>query len=100
MKRIILIMLTTLIICLKLDVYASSKYINGVIKSTANMYSNSDLSKRIYSDTGNAITLYTANPLEILEEGNNYYKVYFMYSGFTYTGYVSKSNVLKKEYMI
>lgn len=98
MKRIILIMLTTLIICLKLDVYASSKYINGVIKSTANMYSNSDLSKRIYSDTGNAITLYTANPLEILEEGNNYYKVYFMYSGFTYTGYVSKSNVLKKEY--
>lgn len=100
MKRIILIMLTTLIICLKLDVYASSKYINGVIKSTANMYSNSDLSKRIYSDTGNAITLYTANPLEILEEGNNYYKVYFMYSGFTYTGYVSKSNVLKKEYEV
>ncbi len=100
MKRIILIMLTTLIISLKLDVYASSKYINGVIKSTANMYSNSDLSKRIYSDTGNAITLYTANPLEILEEGNNYYKVYFMYSGFTYTGYVSKSNVLKKEYEV
>lgn len=97
-KKIVIILLLISLFCLKMNVYASNKYINGIVKSTANMYADSGLSKRIYSDIGNAITLYTANPLEILEEGSNYYKVYFMYSGFTYTGYVNKSNIIKNEY--
>ena len=99
MKRLILVILLSFVVLFKLDVYASS-YIHGVMKGTANVYANSDFSKRLYSDIGNGITLVNANPVEILEEGANYYKVYFIYSGFFYTGFISKTNVIKTEYQI
>ena len=100
MKRIVLFIIIIISFCYALNVNASTKYVHGIIKGTTPTYSNSDFSKRLYNDTGGAITLYSPDVVEVLEETDTYYKVNFIYSGFFYTGYIGKTNVSKSEYEI
>lgn len=100
MRRIILFMFIVFSLFCAFNVNASTTYVHGVIKGTTPTYSNSDMSKRLYNDTGSAITLYSPDVVDVLEETDNYYKVNFIYSGFFYTGYISKANVSKSEYEI
>ena len=42
------------------------------------------------------MTLYSPEAVEILAEEGNYYLIKYIYSGFIYTGYVPKKNVIAK----
>ena len=100
MRKLLILLIVLLSFVININVWAANKYTHGVIKGTTNVYSDANFSRRLYNDTGNAITLYNADVVEVLDEDTKYYKVYFIYSGFFYTGYIAKNNVLKTEYEI
>ena len=73
-------------------VYADSEtYIRGVVKGTdvsvrTGAGSNYSLVK---SDTGSSIYLSSPESVEVLGSTNGWYQIRFLYSGFTYTGYIN-----------
>lgn len=75
-------------------------YKRGIVTvaSTVKKYANN--STNLLSDKNLPMYLYSPEAVEILAEEGNYYLIKFIYSGFIYTGYVPKGNVIAKEYTI
>lgn len=98
-----------LFLSLIINVNADTTYIRGNITSgTTDVAVRSCASKScsvLKSDTNKSIYISYPETFEILDEVDGFYKISLQYSGYIYTGYVSKGTsakdyVEKKEYII
>lgn len=103
MKKIIFLTITLLSFFIVTEVKADTPYIKGTIKQNKGTYvynipGTTNSSNRLKNDVGSEIYLSYPETFEILSEENASYKIYFQYSSFYHTGYISKdSNLVKKE---
>lgn len=78
---------------------ASTVYKQGVVKSTSTIRTEPNSgSAAVKSDTNGTIILYYPEAVEVVGESGSYYQIKFLYSGFTYTGYIPKSNITVTTY--
>lgn len=101
MKKISFIILIIISFFIMQEVNADTPYIKGTIKLSkkTNVYSQpSSSSDLLRNDEGYIINLSYPETFEILNVENGYYKIYFQYTSFYYTGYIKEDhNIVKRE---
>ena len=82
------------------QIVEAETYKRGIVTATSVVKKDSLGSANLLNDRNYSMTLYSPEAVEILAEEGNYYLIKYIYSGFIYTGYVPKKNVIAKEYVI
>lgn len=100
MKKYILFLF---IICFSLfatNVKAATTYIQGIVKSTNVVTTGaSSTASSLRSDENGIISLSSPEAVEVLSEEGNYYKIKFLWGGFSYIGYYPKSKIETKSFI-
>ncbi len=101
MKKIFLnVLLITISFLCMTQIVEAETYKRGIVTATSVVKKDSLGSANLLNDRNYSMTLYSPEAVEILAEEGNYYLIKYIYSGFIYTGYVPKKNVIAKEYVI
>lgn len=95
-KELFLLLFILLVLVVPTKVMADYQFTRGIInlsyENRTYVYeSASTSSNKLTSDTNAFLRLYYPESIVILGEEGNFYKIYFQYTGFYYTGYVLKS---------